>query len=393
MISLGYSLRYIPFAAMNNMIRWPLSLRNQSHKIHLIYLTLLFLVVLIMDVWYDCPRFEPNPPSPQMAFHQQPLGGSPLYETGERSRWLRNVAPRQTQRESLATYNCSQGGNPRCLSEPISLLQQPQKSSSMCTRDGPVDIFIFINSSPANRKLRRNIRNTWTLSKNRTDEAYVQYAFLLGKPTEFSNGMISRENRVHGDILQGDFIDSGENNTLKTMMAYTWFRQACPTARFVMKTDDDAFVNIIPLVRFAWRSMSVGHVVAGYCEETHKKTRNPSDPSFMAPDVYPDDLIPQYCRGNGYVMTANTARDVADIMPWLPILPLEDVFTGLAISRLPYSVDVLHKPFMFSQNAFEQRWVMFCKLATNGELFILHGIPEENAIRFFNECSLFTEDL
>ena len=55
---------------------------------------------------------------------------------------------------------------------------------------------------------------------------------------------IVEEYRTHGDIIQEDFVDSYMNLTLKTIMGIKWAQNYCSKASFILKTDDDIFVNI-----------------------------------------------------------------------------------------------------------------------------------------------------
>lgn len=58
------------------------------------------------------------------------------------------------------------------------------------------------------------------------------------------------ENQRHDDIIQERFIDSYNNLTLKSVMMLKWVNNHCgEKARFVMKTDDDMYVNVASLVK------------------------------------------------------------------------------------------------------------------------------------------------
>ncbi|NXY66985.1 B3GT4 galactosyltransferase, partial [Callaeas wilsoni] len=53
-----------------------------------------------------------------------------------------------------------------------------------------------------------------------------------------------RESRQHGDVLQGDFGDTYANLTWKTLLLLRWARACCGGAPFLLKADDDTFVNV-----------------------------------------------------------------------------------------------------------------------------------------------------
>ena len=55
---------------------------------------------------------------------------------------------------------------------------------------------------------------------------------------------VYKENDKHGDIIQGDFIDTYHNLSYKASMGNFWVSEFCEQAEFVVKTDDDWFVDL-----------------------------------------------------------------------------------------------------------------------------------------------------
>jgi len=50
-------------------------------------------------------------------------------------------------------------------------------------------------------------------------------------------------------ILKENFVDTYHNLTYKGIAALRWIDQHCSHAKFVLKTDDDIFVNMFSLLR------------------------------------------------------------------------------------------------------------------------------------------------
>ena len=48
---------------------------------------------------------------------------------------------------------------------------------------------------------------------------------------------------VYGDMAFGNFIDSYKNLTLKTLSLVNWVKQSCKRPRYLLKVDDDIFIN------------------------------------------------------------------------------------------------------------------------------------------------------
>lgn len=55
---------------------------------------------------------------------------------------------------------------------------------------------------------------------------------------------LSSESQTYGDILQESFVDSYANLTLKSVMLLKWFTRECDNIPYVLKTDDDMYINL-----------------------------------------------------------------------------------------------------------------------------------------------------
>ena len=60
---------------------------------------------------------------------------------------------------------------------------------------------------------------------------------------------LESENDQYHDILQGSFKDTYRNMTYKHIMALKWVLYYCPGVHYVLKSDDDTFVNTPVLMR------------------------------------------------------------------------------------------------------------------------------------------------
>lgn len=61
--------------------------------------------------------------------------------------------------------------------------------------------------------------------------------------------LIVDENDEYGDIIQETFHDTYNNLTIKSVMMLKWVTNYCPRASYLMKTDDDMYINIKNLLR------------------------------------------------------------------------------------------------------------------------------------------------
>lgn len=110
-------------------------------------------------------------------------------------------------------------------------------------------IFIAVVSAPDNFEKRNTIRATW--KKHLKKDVVVGlmevagFAFLMGNTKDVRvQDAIEQENRNHSDIIQLNMMDSYENLTLKTVSILDWVVDYCPRVQFVLKVDDDVYVNV-----------------------------------------------------------------------------------------------------------------------------------------------------
>ena len=69
--------------------------------------------------------------------------------------------------------------------------------------------------------------------------------FLLGKTNnKEEQEQVDVENMEHMDIVQGGFLDTYHNLSYKNLMGKLWVSEFCQQAEFVIKTDDDSYVDL-----------------------------------------------------------------------------------------------------------------------------------------------------
>ena len=290
-------------------------------------------------------------------------------------------------RESIFTFNCSSGGNPYCLNFPMPLLIRPQ---NICHVESPIYLLMIITSKNNNFVKRQVIRDSWA---GVSDPQYpVRHVFLLGRSSlgnTTQRNMIDEESRKYGDILQGDITERYRNLTAKTIMGYTWMRKYCPGAKYVLKTDDDIYVNTRALLSYLDQNVQYkSPTIIGRCFMQHDWVRrNRTHRWHLSRDNYPDEYFPPYCCGCGYVITGSTARDLGEVVKWIPTFAIEDAFIGVAIKRLSYAVK-----FQSSTSRFDKRsltdFKIICRGLASGRLFTLHG-PPVSAMRDYHEKCAF----
>jgi len=125
----------------------------------------------------------------------------------------------------------------------------------MC-QDRDIYLLAFVLTAVRNFQQRNFIRQTWGSAFNYNVK--VRVVFILGRVIENANDRavqhaLELESNRYGDIVQKDFIDSYKNLTHKSISGLRWIDERCSHARWVLKIDDDVFLNGFNLIRHLQR--------------------------------------------------------------------------------------------------------------------------------------------
>ena len=293
----------------------------------------------------------------------------------------RNVTLIDSMRESLLTYNCSTGGNPHCLKDPIQILISP---TSACNTNKRNLLLLMIFSRPVDVDRRQCIRATWGRTFHRSSSDVVARVFLLGISGE-KDKATHQEAKKYGDILLDGFRDTYLNLTLKTIMAYNWFKSKCSNVDFLMKTDDDMYVNTAALVTALQTKRNWQMKMIGYCMGYYPVKRDLSKKWAMPWDEYPDTQYPYYCSGTGYVIGGTAARKVAAVLKWIPVFRVEDAYIGVALTHLEDKVTMTHMPRYFHRT-YGGNDGPLCSALRVGWAYTIHRVSIEKMALFNENC-------
>ena len=202
----------------------------------------------------------------------------------------------------------------------------------------PIELLVSIFTTHARRLQRDTIRKTWISMARKNYSPYIRYAFLLGEIGDKALGKaVIEENNINHDIIKEDFVDTYQNLTYKTIMAYKWANSKRKHAQFVMKTYDDMYVNIPALLNIIkTHKYALQTAVGGACHRQASPIRDRRSKWYASIQSYPNSTYPGFCSGTGYVTSMNVATKVFEISSHVPFFHLEDVYVALCIKKLKY---------------------------------------------------------
>ncbi|CAH1792064.1 unnamed protein product, partial [Owenia fusiformis] len=197
-------------------------------------------------------------------------------------------------------------------------------------------MLIFIHTAPKNSVRRNTIRKTWGSVRN--IKGYrIELIFLLGVALNRStNDDIVQESKQYHDIIQEDFIDSYRNLTLKGIMGLKWTIDFCPHATFVLKTDDDVFVNIYPLFDYLLKinkEETGRHNLLGFIRPPEPPPRQ-SNLNKATKEEYAKDMYPPFCNGLAFIYSMSAVKAIYKASLYEPFFWIDDVFiTGVLAEK------------------------------------------------------------
>lgn len=204
----------------------------------------------------------------------------------------------------------------------------------------PTDLLIVVNSLPQNIKERLAIRYSWaeengrkkkpSLSKETTRSQNSKVLFAIGTQSVDSQAAIvlkTEYDEYEDMILLDNIVDNYQNLALKTMRTLEWVYQNCESY-FVLKTDDDCFVNKNNLLEFLQRQGVEDDLYAGRVQWSMPAIREHESKFYVPESAHPGFFLHPYASGGGYVISWNLLEGMINKSRKLTTIPIEDANVG-----------------------------------------------------------------
>lgn len=105
----------------------------------------------------------------------------------------------------------------------------------------------------------------------------------------------------------------------------------CSNAKYILKTDDDVFVDIFQLVEVILIEL-INSQKTYACQNMrgNKPIRNPHNVWYVSEELYSGEEYPEFCSGSAYVMRSSDAAKIYSVCNQKKFLWIDDVFvTGI----------------------------------------------------------------
>ncbi|XP_071941777.1 beta-1,3-galactosyltransferase 1-like [Antedon mediterranea] len=221
----------------------------------------------------------------------------------------------------------------------FNLLLNPKdkcQNDDIVNKSSGIFLLVLVTSSRRNIQQRKVVRKTWA-SVESIEGKKIITLFMLGVKVGGGPSImdpVMAESEKYGDIILGDFNDAYMNLTLKSIMGFKWTSMYCSSAKYVMKTDDDMFINLNYTVKYLaklpenTKRFVMGHVISG------SPIRNEKSKWYMSYELYPYNDYPPFASGTCYIMSNDVVLDTYVMSQRLRYLHLEDIFSALCWEKL-----------------------------------------------------------
>lgn len=148
--------------------------------------------------------------------------------------------------------------------------------------------------------------------------------------------MVQMEARRTRDIVQGDFRDIYNNLYKKMVLSIKWPLKNCP-ARYILKTDEDCYVNIDILLTYLEKydaTRGSSPLYMGRRSDNVTVERDPEDRYYVSKDRHPFPTYAPYVSGGGYVFSGFLLGKLYEASKVTPLFPVEDACFGSLMKKI-----------------------------------------------------------
>lgn len=162
--------------------------------------------------------------------------------------------------------------------------------------------------------------------------------FLVGQTNNQTiQSAINQEFNTYKDVLQIGFIDSYRNLTLKHLSGLIWTIDNCREVKFVLKMDDDIFINFYLLNNYLSSFLrkytsNINSTIICHRMDKVKAIRDKCSKWYVTENEYEPEFYPTYCSGWAYLATIDAIQQLIANIVNNKLFWIDDVYvTGILL--------------------------------------------------------------
>ncbi|KAF5818838.1 putative galactosylxylosylprotein 3-beta-galactosyltransferase [Helianthus annuus] len=194
-------------------------------------------------------------------------------------------------------------------------------------------LLIGVFSSGNNFKRRMALRRSW-MQYDAVRSGVVAVRFFIGlHKNKQVNYELWKEAQAYEDVQLMPFVDYYSLLTLKTIAICIMGTKILP-AKYIMKTDDDAFVRVDEILA-SLKTKNPDGLLYGQVSLDSKPQRDKDNKWYISTEEWPEDSYPPWAHGPGYVISRDIAKFIVQGHQQrnLKLFKLEDVAVGIWIQQ------------------------------------------------------------
>ncbi|KAJ4843891.1 hypothetical protein Tsubulata_025941 [Turnera subulata] len=194
-------------------------------------------------------------------------------------------------------------------------------------------MLVGVFSTGNNFERRMALRRSWMQYEAvRSGNVAVRFFIGLHKNSQV-NFELWKESQAYGDVQLMPFVDYYSLITLKTIAICTMGTKILP-AKYIMKTDDDAFVRIDEVLA-TLKGKAPNGLLYGLISFDSSPHRDADSKWYISTEEWPHASYPPWAHGPGYIISRDIAKFIVRGHQGrdLKLFKLEDVAMGIWIEQ------------------------------------------------------------
>ena len=203
----------------------------------------------------------------------------------------------------------------------------------ICDMDAPPPSVIFAVFSTSHHLARREtIRQTWGARGKLKDSDFLLVFFVGNTKDQKINEQMKQEAMVYQDLVSTEIDEDDELFEFKQHAAvFAWLYRFCELGRFVVRTTDTSFMNVVKFQILAKQEMYSANRIYGQLLKEMLPDRHSGRPHFVSQQTWPWPRFPPFIKGPSYVISGDVVPRLLVAMRHTKYFPLQQVyFTALA---------------------------------------------------------------
>ena len=192
-------------------------------------------------------------------------------------------------------------------------------------------LLILVSSAPGNLQRRNYIRKTWAF-ENASKPRWTTVFLVAQTRSHSESNSLLKEDEVYGDLVRADYYDHYWNQTLKIQMGFEWATRYCKFS-FLLKADDDVFVNSAELLSFLSDPMTTPKKKLYMGIHRKHPLVQRRGKWKITKGEYSGRNYPDFCPGFGFVLSYDVAITFVKAFSFVPYYRMDDVYVGMLANR------------------------------------------------------------